>query len=1141
MTLRSFPLLASLFLFSTCVSAQTEVGVAALPDWAERLPIQDFTTDRTAEFQLGVAYLLDDRQIRKTHDGYEYVERAAYRVIDRSGLESAARILRSFDPENETLSFNFVRILRDDEVIDRLTDAEITLLRQENGLQSSIIDGNVTALIQLEDVRVGDVIDYSYSGSVTSRLWPEHVFEAAPVQWSVPLAQYRFRLVVPEDLRVTTRSVSTELEPDVEARNGWKSFELDVRDPDPVPFEQNVAGNWVMYGLVAFTTMESWSDIVDWALPLFSFDEPLPPGFIETLDEIARAHDRPEDRAVQALRLVQSDIRYLGLEVGLGSHVPRAPAVTLERGYGDCKDKSVLLVSALSYLGIDAAPALVSVASGHVLPQLPPTIGAFDHVIVQVDIGGQKLWMDPTLSHQGGTAENLARLGYGYVLPIRKEQTELVQLNEPLPDEPGMEIAETFEFPESGDVGLRVSVEEIYRNGLADFSRLQIANLGREGLGRSSLDYYAANYEGIFQSEPLTITDDLDANAVTFQSEYEMHAETFRQSGYKDNLPIFATAVQDILPRLVEANRTAPLALPYGTNVRHVVRIATPDRRFPLPRSKAASAPGVSYELNFGSEGDVFEIEYNLAVTEQVADLESIKLVTDIADEIATDSELNVYMNSAVPSLANRLGLSQPLDRETEDAVGLIATQIEQRDYVKSLTGLNELLARHEEATELRGALQVLKGEVLAELGRVPAALASFQEGFALYEPTTVNSYYVYIFALTREREASRAAEVALRMLERHPEAVESINHEWISSFSQHLRRSDMEAQSDSIVVGIARAAHEMQPDNLEDFGWIFRSAVQVLSRSGDTSEARRYLPHLTNPRVIAELMASRDTEAVWNALEQEAGADLSTAIAAYVSSTRDAAAEAPDDFQALTQHLQALRMAGRLEEAVRFGEPFARNWPQIEAVGRDAYWFVNEYAYVLSDAGRAEEAHELMMRLVEIDVSQNGQLVSMAINRAALLMHWEKFEAALAAAGEIEALGDGYASDYGWMWVYNVKACSLHRLNRAAEAEAVLRDSIVPLAEANPAAHTKTMLCLDEQERAAKIIIERLRDEEDRQSAVFSFIEVANRKSVPPFLAELQRRASRVRSRPEVQSEFAEVGRALSMNGAGTYWGSNF
>ena len=52
----------------------------------------------------------------------------------------------------------------------------------------------------------------------------------------------------------------------------------------------------------------------------------MPADFAQEVDEIAARWKRPADRMTEATRLVQDRIRYVGVEIGEGSFVPRRPA-----------------------------------------------------------------------------------------------------------------------------------------------------------------------------------------------------------------------------------------------------------------------------------------------------------------------------------------------------------------------------------------------------------------------------------------------------------------------------------------------------------------------------------------------------------------------------------------------------------------------------------------------------------------------------------------------------------------------------------------------------------------------------------------------------------------------------------------------
>ena len=89
-------------------------------------------------------------------------------------------------------------------------------------------------------------------------------------------------------------------------------------------------------------------------------------------------------------------VRYTGVEFDEARIVPRTPAETLARGFGDCKDKAVLLVAALRRASVPAHVALLK--SGYfdslIDPELPG-LGQFDHAIVHLP-GEPPTWIDAT-------------------------------------------------------------------------------------------------------------------------------------------------------------------------------------------------------------------------------------------------------------------------------------------------------------------------------------------------------------------------------------------------------------------------------------------------------------------------------------------------------------------------------------------------------------------------------------------------------------------------------------------------------------------------------------------------------------------------------------------------------------------------
>ncbi len=81
---------------------------------------------------------------------------------------------------------------------------------------------------------------------------------------------------------------------------------------------------------------------------------------------------------------LQSEIRYVAIEIGIGGYQPHAAASIFRYHYGDCKDKVTLLSSMLREAGIQSDYVLIDSARDFVNPSVPSVW--FDHAIIAIEI-----------------------------------------------------------------------------------------------------------------------------------------------------------------------------------------------------------------------------------------------------------------------------------------------------------------------------------------------------------------------------------------------------------------------------------------------------------------------------------------------------------------------------------------------------------------------------------------------------------------------------------------------------------------------------------------------------------------------------------------------------------------------------------
>jgi hypothetical protein len=121
-------------------------------------------------------------------------------------------------------------------------------------------------------------------------------------------------------------------------------------------------------------------------------------------------------------------------------------------------------------------------------------------------------------------------------------------------------------------------------------------------------------------------------------------------------------------------------------------------------------------------------------------------------------------------------------------------------------------------------------------------------------------------------------------------------------------------------------------------------------------------------------------------------------------------------------------------------------------------------------------------------------------------------------------------------MWRTAEQICAL----AATDAPAAWR--LLPAAmvrEPNgPEALQKALLCMDRQEEAAALFVQRLKEPGRRLDALGAARTVRRPPSVPEREAELLRRRDAMIARPEVQNALAAVGRPVDVPLAGELYG---
>lgn len=524
---RCITVLRRFLLLTTCAlalpAAADEYRISPVPDWVRPLAPDTSLIMPAEELSSGLAFLLSDEQIREAPGERHRFRHLALRAVSSQGLETIGSIELVFNPAHQQLSLHAIDILRDGQRQPRLANARIKVLQRETDLAHRILDGRKTLHIALDDVRVGDILEYAYSVQGQNPVFGERSFGGMDLGWQVPVGHLHARLLVPAGKNLAFSQHLTQLKPRKRTQGGMQEYVWEQRQLAGIPNEPNVPGWHQVYPWVQWSDYRSWRDVVDWAMPLYATSRPLGKALDEQLARIAASSADPHQRTAQVLRLVQHEIRYLGIAIGTGSHVPSAPEDVWQRRFGDCKDKTLLMISMLRALGIEAQAALVNTETRRGLDKILPSPGAFDHVLVRAVIKGQQYWLDPTLAPQEGPLDGLYQPDFGKALVVAPGRNDLQDMLAPEGARIYRKHVVTEYDSRAGlDKPARFTVRSEMRGLAAERDRSTFSQRERSSLQQDYLNYYAGYYPGIRVAKPMELIDEPAQNKLTVIEHYEL-------------------------------------------------------------------------------------------------------------------------------------------------------------------------------------------------------------------------------------------------------------------------------------------------------------------------------------------------------------------------------------------------------------------------------------------------------------------------------------------------------------------------------------------------------------------------------------------------------------------------------------------
>lgn len=547
------------------------LGVAT-PDWVKPVEIpQDYIVPRNT-IQNGTYHLLVDEQTRL--DAQRQVasfNRYVVQIVNQKGMAFNSQIDIEFDPVYQHVQLHKLQIIRDDAVLDKLSETEFSLLHNEQELSSQLYNGTRTLHAVIPDIRVGDMVEYSYTIVGDNPVFSGAYSQWHTLQWAVPLEALSISFLVHESIPFYHSFINLDgqLPKQIQGDEHFYTFRKEklvpIYDDEDRPDWHSAKPHLLV------SSRENWQQVVDWGVELFADPIAQSSTAIDALaQDIKNNFPEKQQQIMSAIDFVQNEIRYFGIELGESSHRPSFAQDTLARRFGDCKDKSVLLIALLRKLGVEADPVLVESDGFALLTEVVPAEGWFDHAIVRVRFQDKDFWVDPTAQMQFGNFEDIYQQPYGYGLVLKAGETDLQQIN---PAPVGEVISrDTWDLRDGKASNANFSTNVEFTGFNADYQRNKMASNAMHDIRNNYFEHYQHYYSSLIQDPDFSFEDDRQNNIVSYSFAYTV-PDFWEEDDKEFSANFYSEGINYLLNEPDDIEREHPLALRYPKKVTQYIDI----------------------------------------------------------------------------------------------------------------------------------------------------------------------------------------------------------------------------------------------------------------------------------------------------------------------------------------------------------------------------------------------------------------------------------------------------------------------------------------------------------------------------------------------------------------------------------------
>jgi tetratricopeptide (TPR) repeat protein/transglutaminase-like putative cysteine protease len=356
--------------------------------------------------ETGALILLKDYRMTINEKGQTIlVLRILGKIFTKEAIADYSQIPLGYNSYNEEPTLNYARVIQNDSTIREVPrDAvQVKTTPESQGLNYTdqrylsfalpgleigvAFDYKVTFTQKVPEIE-GEWYDNHWFAGMLQNLSPPYIPRIDPVVTS------HYTLLVPPGTKFQYHLYTGNQEPVKESTGKQDRYQWTFKNLPSIKIEEAMPNLSQLNPVLIISSLKDWAQLDKWAAGKLLQKAEVTEGAGTKAKELTAGKENAYDKIRAIADFIQTNIRYVYADLNRGGYTPHSVNEILNSKYGDCKDQSVLLISMLKAVGIEAYPALINPDPYDEFTEIP--IPQFSHLITYIPFNGKDLWLDMT-------------------------------------------------------------------------------------------------------------------------------------------------------------------------------------------------------------------------------------------------------------------------------------------------------------------------------------------------------------------------------------------------------------------------------------------------------------------------------------------------------------------------------------------------------------------------------------------------------------------------------------------------------------------------------------------------------------------------------------------------------------------------